>query len=83
MERDITASELAAFKYCAKAWHLEHVMHVRPSTGAVSNRHAGVVHHRRHGAAVRGGSWLARHARASVVILLVVAAVLVFAAFRV
>jgi hypothetical protein len=83
VERDVTASELAAFKYCAKAWHLEHVARVRPSAGAASERDAGVSQHRRHGAAVRAGSWLASHARASVATLLVVAVLLFFAAFRV
>lgn len=83
VERDVTASELAEFKYCAKAWHLEHVMHVGPDAGAASERDAGVSHHRRHGTAVRAGSWLASHARASVATLLVVAVLLFFAAFKV
>ena len=65
-DADVTASELAAFVYCAKAWHLERVLGAVPSTAANERRDAGIGDHGRHGNAVRVGSWLARHSAAVV-----------------
>ena len=55
---DVTASELAAFAYCAKAWHLENVVGARPTGGAARRRDAGVAHHVNHGTDVLVGAWL-------------------------
>ena len=63
-DSEITASELAAFVYCAKAWHLERVLGAVPSTAANERRDAGIGDHGRHGNAVRVGSWLGRHSAA-------------------
>lgn len=73
---DVTASELAAFAYCAKAWHLERVVGAPPSSIADRARNAGVSHHASHGNAVRAGGWLGRHLGVTVATLFVVAALL-------
>jgi hypothetical protein len=46
---DVTASDLAAFAYCAKAWHLERVLGTAPTTSAAVKRNAGVAAHAQHG----------------------------------
>lgn len=74
---DVTASEMAAFAYCAKAWHLERVIGVPTSATATHSRDAGTSHHIQHERNVRVGSWLGRHARWAVAALLLVTAVLV------
>jgi hypothetical protein len=73
---DVTASEIAAFVYCAKAWHLERVVGALPSAAAVRARAAGTTHHVRHGTGVRVGSWLGRNSRRVVLGLLFLAALL-------
>lgn len=83
VEDDVTASELAAFSYCAKAWHLERVVGVRPSTGASRQREAGIARHTRHGVQVQAGSWLARHSRVVIGVLLILAVLFFVAALRV
>lgn len=65
-DADVTASELASFVYCAKAWHLERVLGAMPSTRANERRDVGIGDHARHGNAVRAGSWLARNSAAVV-----------------
>jgi hypothetical protein len=49
---DVTASEIACYAYCAKAWHLEHVQHVAPDDTS-RRREIGVAAHEAHGARVR------------------------------
>lgn len=61
-EDDVTASELAAFAYCAKAWHLENVGGARPTGEAARRRDTGVSHHANHGTDVVVGAWLGRRA---------------------
>ena len=51
-DRDVTASEVAAYAYCAKAWHLERVLGATASSDANRRRAAGVGDHARHGARV-------------------------------
>lgn len=70
---DVSASEIAAFAYCAKAWHLEHVVGTVPSATAARARAAGATHHAAHGSAVRAGSWLGRYSRWAVAGLLLLA----------
>lgn len=82
-EDDVTASELAAFSYCAKAWHLERVAGLRPSTVAIREREAGIVRHARHGGQVHAGSWLAQHSSMAIGALLVLAVLLFASALRV
>jgi hypothetical protein len=49
---DVTASEAAGYVFCAKAWHLEHVLGLRPSTAAAERRATGTVAHDTHGTRV-------------------------------
>ena len=51
-DRDVSASEVAAYAYCAKAWHLERVLGERASDAAGRNRAAGVGRHDAHGSRV-------------------------------
>jgi hypothetical protein len=66
---DVTVSELAAFSYCAKAWHLERVLHVTPLSEAAKARAVGIDQHYRHGMAARRASWLSRYSTAIVWVL--------------
>lgn len=70
---DVTASELAAYAYCAKAWHLERVVGVEASAEAARRRDVGTAGHERHGAVVRTGSQLRQHSRSLIFVLLVLA----------
>lgn len=74
-EPDVTVSELAAFSYCAKAWHLERVAGVSPNRRAAARRDAGIDEHRKHGTATQVAR--ARHPFAAIVfwLLLVAAAI--------
>jgi hypothetical protein len=45
----VTASEIAAFAYCAKAWHLQYVQKAQPTLDALSRRAEGVRQHEHHG----------------------------------
>ena len=57
---DVTASEIACFAYCAKAWHLEHVLQVVPADEVMQRRERGVTAHNVHGQRVRLLDTLAR-----------------------
>ena len=46
---DVTASEAATYAFCAKAWHLEHVLGKRASPRAVARREQGIRQHEQHG----------------------------------
>lgn len=72
-EDDVTASELAAFAYCAKAWHLERVVVVQVGTESARSRDGGVVQHERHGRDVRLGGFLGRRGRSMMLGLLALA----------
>ena len=58
---DVTASEVAAYAYCAKAWHLERVLNRSPGTDGERRRAEGVERHVEHGARLnqlhRFGQW--------------------------
>jgi len=77
-ERDVTASEVGAYAYCAKAWHLERVLGARASRAAGRVRAAGVARHATHGARVevlgRLGPRVARWSRALLIGALVLLA---------
>lgn len=49
---DVSASEAAAYTFCAKAWHLEHVVGKAPTAAAAERRAHGVRAHDRHGARI-------------------------------
>src|SRR5207245_9584694 len=59
---DVTASEVASYSYCAKAWHLRYVLRREPSGQAVAYQQAGVVSHEIHGMHVKTLAWLERRA---------------------
>jgi hypothetical protein len=49
-DADVTVSELAAFSYCAKAWHLERIAGIDPHLNATDRREMGTADHKAHGA---------------------------------
>ncbi len=75
-DRDVTASEVASYAYCAKAWHLRYVLGKEPSRPATARQEAGVSAHESHGIAVRRLAWLERRAISLVAGLLLFAAAL-------
>jgi hypothetical protein len=76
---DVSASEAASYVFCAKAWHLEHVLGAAPSEAGVERRAVGVEAHAAHGAGIRSAhrmsTWLVR---GLVTVLVLALAVLVF-----
>jgi hypothetical protein len=64
---DVTASEVANYSYCAKAWHLRYVLRREPSGQASAHQQAGVVAHEIHGVRVKRLAWLERRAAILVV----------------
>lgn len=49
---DVTASEASAYAFCAKAWHLEHVLRKAPSRRATERRARGARRHKQHGESI-------------------------------
>jgi hypothetical protein len=74
---DVTASEVANYAYCAKAWHLRYVLRREPSGQASVHQQAGVVAHEIHGVRVKRLAWLERRALILVVGLCLLGAALV------
>jgi hypothetical protein len=77
-QNEVTASEIACFAYCAKAWHLEHVLHLAPEDDVMERRELGVDAHQLHGRQVRLVESIAqRKGRliASLLLLAIVAAI--------
>lgn len=70
---DVTASEIACYAYCAKAWHIEHVQHLAPPAETLDRRAAGVRAHELHGRDVELMSTLVRRQRRFIAVLLFVA----------
>jgi hypothetical protein len=81
--QEVTASEIACFSYCAKAWHLQYVAKAPPTSDAARRRDQGVREHASHGSRVQSQSWLNRHARSLVVGLLLIAALAMIGALLV
>lgn len=77
---DVTASEIACYAYCAKAWHLQYVLGVDGRPEASMRRTVGVAQHRAHGRRVAFLSRLGRRRRLLVTSLLALAALALFAA---
>ena len=76
-QADVTASEVANYAYCAKAWHLRYVLRRAPSGQAFAQQEAGVVAHEIHGVRVKRLAWLERRAPILVTGLSLLGAVLV------
>ena len=53
VSEDVTASEVASYGYCAKAWHLEHVLRLAPPGEIATRRELGLTDHEAHGRRVR------------------------------
>lgn len=73
---DVTASEVASYAYCAKAWHLRYVMEREPSRVASVRQEAGVVAHETHGSRVGRLVWLEGRAAVLITGLLLVGGLL-------
>lgn len=71
---DVTASEIACYAYCAKAWHLEHVHHVIVPDDTSRGREQGVAAHEAHGASVRDLGRIRSRTRVILAALLLIAA---------
>jgi hypothetical protein len=69
---DVTATEVACYAYCAKAWHLEHVLRLAPPGEIANRRELGVTDHEAHGRRVRLMSTLvSRQSKVMLALLLV------------
>ena len=76
---DVSASEVANYTFCAKAWHLEHVLGAAASATAEDRRISGAKAHMKHGADIRSAIQLSKGlTRGLVALLLIAVAVLVF-----
>jgi hypothetical protein len=75
-DEDVTASEVAAYTYCAKAWHLESVLRRPVDSATTSRRISGADRHLAHGARVSRISRFGRVAVWASGVLLVFAALL-------
>jgi hypothetical protein len=70
---DVTASEAATYAFCAKAWHLEHVLGKAPSLRAAARRARGVRQHEQHGARIGARTQRSTKRLAVVLVLLILA----------
>ena len=77
---DVLASEAATYAFCAKAWHLEHVLIRPPSAETFRRRSEGTARHDEHGASIRGRRRTDRRLVVCSVLLLTLAGVLVLLA---
>jgi hypothetical protein len=75
VSEDVTASEVACYAYCAKAWHLEHVLRLATPDEVAKRRELGVMDHEAHGRRVRLMSTLVSR-RSKVILALLLVAVL-------
>ena len=80
---DVLASEIAAYAYYAKAWHLEYVLGHRADAAADERRRAGTVEHEAHGARIRRLERVGQPLLRVGVILLALGVALAIAAFLV
>ena len=69
---DVTASEAAAYAFCAKAWHLEHVLGKAPSQRATERRARGVERHEQHGESIAAQRPRSNRRRVIALVLLLV-----------
>lgn len=85
-ERDVTASEVGTYAFCAKAWHLERVLGARPSSESARLRTEGVRYHEQHGRHVellhRTGPRLLELSVALFVLAAVLVALAIFVSLR-
>ena len=81
---DVSASEVANYVFCAKAWHLERVLGGAESDGARDRRAMGVAAHVAHGASIRAGrrQFGTRLERALAMVLVVALLLLLYGLMR-
>ena len=70
---DVSASEAAAYTFCAKAWHLEYVAGNAPTAAAAARRADGIRAHDRHGAQITRWQTRARNVFLWTLVALVIA----------
>ena len=70
---DVSASEAAAYAFCAKAWHLEYVAGNAPTAAAAERRAHGIRAHDRHGARITRWRTSARNVFLWTLVALVIA----------
>jgi hypothetical protein len=80
---DVTASEIACFAYCAKAWHLQYVLGAPVRETVARRRKQGVAEHDRHAGRVYLLGRLGQRRWSLVVLFLVIAAAAVMAALAI
>ena len=68
----VSASEIGAYEYCARAYWLERVRGIERTVGVVGRLARGIVRHAQHGRRVAMQQWLVR-----VAIVLLIAAALI------
>lgn len=73
---EVTASEAATYEFCAKAWHLEHVVGKRASRAAAVRRVEGTARHDLHWARVGRLRRLVPRLVLSIVVLFILAGAL-------
>lgn len=79
IDDDVTASEVAAYAYCAKAWHLERVLNRSADAEGQRRRAEGTERHVEHGARLNRLRRFGRRSFSLSVALLVLAVVLLVA----
>ena len=79
-DAEVTASEVASYAFCAKAWHLERARGRAPSERAVARRAKGATRHEAHGAKVLAARRSGTRLVAWTVLLLAVAVILALVA---
>lgn len=70
---DVTASEIACYAFCAKAWHLEHVLHAGTSSEARTRRDEGIRNHLIDGRSIRLQKQFPRRRRLVIGLLFLIA----------
>ena len=79
IDDDVTASEVAAYAYCAKAWHLDRVLHRPADAQGQRRRTEGIEQHVEHGARLNRLHRFGRRSFSLSVALLILAVVLLMA----
>ena len=70
---DVSASEAASYVFCAKAWHLEHVLGAEPSAAASARRTSGTEAHAAHGTNIQTSTRVSSLLVRALIVLLVAA----------
>ena len=71
----VSASEIAAFEYCARSYWLDRVRHVRREVESDARLERGLAHHVEHGRRVSAQRWMVRVAMGLLAVATVLLAV--------